>query len=140
MPAQTPPVPQPAAPRRADASLAWVAGLGAAFLLIRATTTLLAGASWETPGDGWRSLWQLAIVALLGYGLVRPAALRSCVAVVGVVYLASTLSELVNPDDLLGVIPVDMRDRIVHPALALLAVGALWLTGERGREQAQPAA
>lgn len=122
--------------RPPTSALRWVAGVGAAFLLIRATTTLLAGASWETPGDGWRSVWQLAIVAVLAYGLLRPPALRAAVAAVGAIYLACTISELVNPDDLLGVIPVDMRDRVVHPALALLAFGALLLTREGARRPA----
>lgn len=117
-------------------ALRWVAGLGAAFLAARAITTLLAGASWDAPGDGWRSIWQLAIVALLAHGLARPAALRTAVAIVGAIYLACTISELANPDDLLGVIPVDMRDRIVHPALALLSFGTLALTRDHSRDPA----
>ena len=39
----------------------------------------------------------------------------------------ATVSELVNGTILLGAIPVDMRDRIVHPLIAILGAAALFL-------------
>jgi hypothetical protein len=104
-----------------------LAALGALFLLVRATTTLLAGASFDAPGDGWRSLWQLLIVAMLGAGIVRRTWLGAALALVAVIYAAATLSEVAQPDALIGLIPVDMRDRIVHPLVALIAASAWWL-------------
>jgi hypothetical protein len=128
-PALSPSAPS-AAGGRQRAAVA-VAVVGAGFLFLRATTTLLAGASFDAPGDGWRSIWQLVVVAVLVAGLVRRAWLRPALAVVAVVYLAATLSELVHPDQLLGLIPVDMRDRVVHPLVALLAAAALFVTRPR---------
>lgn len=105
--------------------LLWPSVVGAAFLMARAGTTLVAGASFATPGDGWRSLWQLALAALLIVGIADARLTRWTVGIVGIVYAASTGLELLDGSHLLGVIPVDMRDRIVHPLLAVLAAGAV---------------
>lgn len=109
----------------------WYAALLAAFLTIRATTTLLAGASFELPGDGWRSVWQLVVVAVLAGGLIASPLLRPAVTLVAVVYLGASAIELVTPDALLGAIPVDMRDRIVHPLVGILGVAAALAGGRR---------
>jgi hypothetical protein len=97
------------------------------FLFVRAISTLASGASFAVPGTGWRSLFQLVAVAILVAGLVRPKAMRAAVAAVTVIYLLATVSELVNGTVLLGAIPVDMRDRIVHPLIALLGAAVLYL-------------
>lgn len=98
----------------------WYAVLVTAFMVVRAGTTLAAGASFGLPGDGWRSVFQLAIAAVLMCGLFLGRTVLAS-AVVGAVYGASTVLEAFNGTDLLGVIPVDMRDRYVHPALAVIA-------------------
>jgi hypothetical protein len=100
------------------------------FLGIRAVTTLAAGASFAVPGDGWRSLFQLAAVAVLAAGIASPRAARAAVAAVTVIYLLATVSELSDGTTLLGAIPVDMRDRLVHPLIAVLGAVAL-LIGRR---------
>ena len=107
--------------------LRWYGVAVGGFLLIRAVSTLAGGASFAVPGTGWRSLFQLAAVAILVAGLVRPKAMRTAVAAVTVIYLLATVSELVNGTVLLGAIPVDMRDRIVHPLIALLGIAAQYL-------------
>ena len=107
--------------------LRWYAVAVGGFLFIRAISTLAGGASFAVPGTGWRSLFQLVAVAILVAGLVRPNAMRAAVAAVTVIYLLATVSELVNGTVLLGAIPVDMRDRIVHPLIAILGAAALYL-------------
>ena len=107
--------------------LRWYGVAVGGFLFIRAVTTLAGGASFAVPGTGWRSLFQLAAVAILVAGIVRPKAMRIAVAAVTVIYLLATLSELVNGTVLLGAIPADTRDRIVHPLIALLGAAALYL-------------
>ena len=97
------------------------------FLFVRAISTLAGGASFAVPGTGWRSLFQLVAVAILLAGIVRPKAMRAAVAAVTVIYLLATVSELVNGTVLLGAIPVDMRDRIVHPLIAILGAAALYV-------------
>ena len=107
--------------------LRWYAVAVGGFLFIRAISTLAGSASFAVPGTGWRSLFQLVAVAILVAGLVRPNAMRAAVAAVTVIYLLATVSELVNGTILLGAIPVDMRDRIVHPLIAILGAAALYL-------------
>src|SRR5262245_60850411 len=107
--------------------LRWYAVAVGGFLFVRAISTLAGGASFAVPGTGWRSLFQLAAVAILVAGIVRPKSMRAAVAAVTVIYLLATVSELVNGTVLLGAIPVDMRDRIVHPLIAILGAAALYL-------------
>jgi hypothetical protein len=107
--------------------LRWYGVAVGGFLFVRAISTLADGASFAVPGTGWRSLFQLAAVAILVAGIVRPKAARVAVAAVTVIYLLATVSELVNGTILLGAIPVDMRDRIVHPLIAILGAAALYL-------------
>lgn len=110
----------------------WYCVAAGLFLGTRAITTLAAGASFAVPGDGWRSLFQLAAVAILAAGIARPQAARTAVAAVVVIYALATVSELVDGTALLGAIPVDMRDRLVHPLIAVLGAIALVI----GRHQA----
>jgi hypothetical protein len=108
------------------------------FLGIRAISTLAAGASFAVPGDGWRALFQLVAVAMLAAGIASPRAARITVAAVTAIYLLATVSELVDGTTLLGAIPVDMRDRIVHPLIAILGAIAL-VIGRRRQATAIPA-
>ena len=107
--------------------LRWYGVAVGGFLFVRAISTLAGGASFAVPGTGWRSLFQLVAVAILVVGIVRPKVMRIAVAAVTMIYLLATMSELVNGTILLGAIPVDMRDRIVHPLIAILGVAALYL-------------
>jgi hypothetical protein len=117
--------------------LRWYGVAVGGFLFIRAISTLAGGASFAVPGTGWRSLFQLAAVAILVAGIVRPKAMRIAVAAVTVIYLLATVSELVNGTILLGAIPVDTRDRIVHPLIALLGAAVLYLPMAAGSAAAR---
>jgi hypothetical protein len=109
------------------------------FLGIRAVTTLAAGAHFGLPGDGWRSVWQLALTAILVAGFLWARTTTAAVAAVGVVYLAATGWEVARPDVLLGAIPVDMRDHVVHPLLAVLAAVVLVIDAAQGVARRRPA-
>jgi len=117
--------------------LRWYGVAVGGFLFIRAISTLAGGASFAVPGTGWRSLFQLAAVAILVAGMIRPKAMRIAVAAVTVIYLLATVSELVNGTILLGAIPVDTRDRIVHPLIALLGAAVLYLPMAAGSATAR---
>jgi hypothetical protein len=95
------------------------------FLFVRASTTLLAGASFGLPGDGWRSLLQLVAAAILAVGAARRSVTLPAVSAIGVLYALQTALGLLGGDAILGAIPVDMRDRVVHPAIALLALAVI---------------
>jgi hypothetical protein len=101
------------------------------FLLIRATSTLIGGATYALPGDGWRAILQLALATVLiaATTVRRPA--RTAAIFVGLIYAAQTLLGL-RMHDILGIIPVDSRDRIVHPTIAILALVAAAATRRGG--------
>ena len=101
------------------------------FLLIRGAGTLAAGAGYGLPGDGWRAILQMVLGTLLLAATARRAAARTAVIVVGLIYAAQTLLAI-HMHNVLGIIPVDSRDRVVHPALAILALLAVITTRQRG--------
>ena len=103
----------------------WYCVAAALFLGVRAITTLAAGASFAVPGDGWRAVFQLIAVAILAAGAASPRLTKISTVTVTVIYLLASVSELVNGTVLLGAVPVDMRDRIVHPLIALAGAVAL---------------
>jgi hypothetical protein len=105
---------------------------------VRALTTLVGGADWALPGTGWRSVWQLAVLAVAVVGLAVPRSARWATGLIGTTYLLATLSELVDPLVLVGAIPVDMRDRLVHPLVGVLAVVALVVSSRHARRSAAP--
>jgi Domain of unknown function (DUF4383) len=105
------------------------------FLLIRGASTVIAGAEYGLPGDGWRAILQLVLAILLLAATVRRAIARNAVIVVGLIYAAQSLLGI-HMHDLLGIIPVDSRDRIVHPAIAILALMAV-VTTRLGRPDLQ---
>jgi hypothetical protein len=108
----------------------WYCVVVGIFLAVRAVSTLAAGAKFDLPGDGWRAMWQLVLVSVLVIGVAWPGAAWQAVAAVGVVYAVATGLEAFHHADLFGVVPVDMRDRIVHP-LAILAAASLLLARRR---------
>src|SRR5581483_4450675 len=105
----------------------WYCLLVALFLGVRAVSTLAAHPNFAVPGDGWRSVWQLAMVALLAAGTAGLLAAQAAAGVVGGVYATATALEAFHGTALFGVVPVDMRDRIVHPVLAGLALACIYV-------------
>lgn len=112
----------------------WYCVVIALFLAVRATSTLVAGATFALPGDGWRSVWQLAMVGVLAVGLAYPRAAPGAAGMVGLVYAAATGLEAYHGTDLLGAVPVDLRDRVVHPVLTGLALLCVLLGRRRSAE------
>jgi hypothetical protein len=108
----------------------WYCVAVALFLWVRATSTLVAGASFNLPGEEWRSVWQPAMVVVLAAGIAYPRAAPAAAGTVGVIYAVATGLEAFHSTDLVGVVPVDMRDRVVHPLLAGLALFCM-LLGQR---------
>jgi hypothetical protein len=113
-------------PRTLTPTRCYCALIGA-FLLIRGGLTLAGGAGFGLPGDGWRGILQVVLGVLLLAAIPAGTAARNAVLAVGVIYAGQTLLGL-HGHDILGAIPVDMRDRVVHPLLAMLALAALAAT------------
>jgi hypothetical protein len=109
----------------------WYCTVIGLFFAIRAATTLAGGASFATPGTGWRAVLQLGAVAVLALGIFRERTTRTCVSIVAAVYAIATIAELFHGTDLFGVIPVSHLDRFVHPLVVILAAACL-LMARRG--------
>jgi hypothetical protein len=92
-----------------------------AVFAVRSITTISGGAEWGVPGDGWRSVWQLLMVAVAITGLLAHRRILIAVGIIGAVYLVATISERFDPTALIGIIPVDERDLWVHPLVAGIA-------------------
>jgi hypothetical protein len=97
------------------------------FLVARGGTTLAGGAGYGLPGDGWRAILQLVLGALLLAAITSRRTARNAVIAVGLLYAAQTLLGI-HMHDLLGIIPLDGRDHVVHPAIAILALIAAGAT------------
>jgi hypothetical protein len=111
----------------------WYGAATVVFLGLRAVTTLAGGADFGMPGDGWRSVLQLAICAVLALGMSRRDLEVRTVVAVGVAYATMTGLEAIDGTALLHTVPVDHRDRIVHPLLAVLAFAFAWHTSRGAR-------
>ena len=103
------------------------------FLVIRGGTTLAGGAGYGLPGDGWRAILQLVLGALLLAAITGAGTARNAVIAVGLIYAVQTLLGI-HMHDLLGLIPLDSRDHVVHPVIAILALIAAAAT-RRGRTE-----
>ncbi|MEU6187768.1 hypothetical protein [Nocardia sp. NPDC047038] len=111
----------------------WYCSVVGLFLLIRSLTTLLGDPAFSLPGSGWRAALQAVVGITLLAGLrTRPIPV---VTAVGVLYAIETALGIVGGDAILGVIPVDMRDRIVHPTLAITAALAVFATLRRTKRR-----
>ncbi|WP_278265818.1 DUF4383 domain-containing protein [Nocardia sp. AG03] len=105
----------------------WFCALLAAVLGVRAVSTLLDGADFAIPGTGWRSVWQLIMVAILITGVLRPRWAVAAALTVASVYAMATVSELFDGSTLLAAIPVDSRDRYLHPLFAVIGLASAML-------------
>lgn len=102
-----------------SSAVQWYCLIVGAFLLVRSVTTLLTDPDFTLPGSGWRACLQLVVALALLVGLrLRPLPV---VTAVGGLYALETVLGILGDGAICGVIPVDMRDRIVHPTLAVSA-------------------
>jgi hypothetical protein len=100
-------------------------------LAVRGAQQLIAGASFATPGEGWRASQQLLTAGLLllacrdravaYYGLIAFAAYYTIVSIVGDI----------NGHEAFGLLPVDGRDLVVHPVYAVSAAAIVGLEASR---------
>lgn len=109
----------------------WFCLVVGVLLALRGAQQLVAGASFATPGDGWRATQQLLTATLLllahrnrvlAYRVLIPFALYySVLSVVGDI----------NGHEAFGLVPVDGRDLIVHPLYAAVSLLILGLGARR---------
>ena len=116
----------------------WFCLVVGVLLALRGAQQLLAGADFGTPGEGWRASQQLltALLLLLGQRTQRGA--RLVLIPFALFYAVLAIVGDINGHEAFGLLPIDTRDKLVHPgyavlALALLAAGWRRDSARRGR-------
>jgi hypothetical protein len=118
---------------RSRTAAQWFCLVVGVLLALRGAQQFVAGAHFGTPGEGWRASQQLLTAALLLWGqrtertallvLIPFALFYTVVAVVGDI----------NGREAFGLLPIDGRDKIVHPIYAVLALALLAAAWRRHR-------
>jgi hypothetical protein len=98
-------------------------------LALRGTQQLVAGAGFGTPGEGWRASQQLLTALLLLVGQRTQRGARLVLIPFALFYTVLAIVGDVNGHEAFGLLPVDTRDKFIHPlyaVLALLLLAAGW--------------
>jgi hypothetical protein len=106
----------------------WFCLLIGVLLTLRGLQQLVDGASFDTPGEGWRASQQLLTAVLLLAGQRSDRGARWVLVPFALYYTAIAVVGNVNGHEAFGLFPVDGRDKVIHPiyaglALVLLAAG-----------------
>jgi hypothetical protein len=72
--------------------------------------------------NGWHNIVHILSGLLLLSGVKRPNAAKTVLMIFGVTYLLVTIIGLIDGNDILGILPINPADNVLH---ALLAIGAL---------------
>ena len=103
----------------------WFCLVVGVLLALRGAQQLLAGAGFGTPGEGWRASQQLltALLLLLGQRTQRGA--RLVLIPFALFYAVLAIVGDINGHEAFGLLPIDTRDKFVHPIYAVLAMALL---------------
>ncbi len=88
--------------------------------------------------NGWHNLVHIVSGAVLLLGFARHGLARTLAIAFGVVYAVLLVLGLVNGNDILGFVPVNIADNVLHGVLALLGLGAGLLSTQKRREETRP--
>jgi hypothetical protein len=126
-----PPTPSPTGRLRGRTLAQWYCLVAGLLLALRGAEQLIVGASFATPGDGWRGTQQLLIGTLLLFAQRdRVIAYRALVPF-AIFYGTLAVVGDINGHEAFGLLPVDGRDLIAHPLYAALALVVLALGARR---------
>ena len=120
---------------RARTGAQWFCLVVGVLLALRGTQQLIAGAHFGTPGEGWRASQQLLTALLLLVGQRTARGARLVLIPFALFYTVLAIVGDINGHEAFGLLPVDTRDKVIHPiyaALALLLLAAGW---RRNRER-----
>jgi hypothetical protein len=91
-------------------------------LALRGAQQLVGGAHFSAPGDGWRASQQLLTAALLLVGQRTARGARLVLIPFAIFYTVLTFVGDINGHEAFGLLPIDTRDKFVHPVYAVLAL------------------
>jgi Domain of unknown function (DUF4383) len=110
-----------AAGLRARTVAQWFCLIVGVLLALRGAQQLLGGAGFGTPGEGWRATQQLLTALLLLLGARSDRAARLVLIPFALFYAVLAVVGDLNGREAFGLLPVDGRDKFVHPLYAVLA-------------------
>lgn len=113
----------------------WFCLVVGVLLALRGAQQLLAGAHFGTPGEGWRASQQLLTSLLLLLGQRTERGARLVLIPFALFYATLAIVGDINGHQAFGLLPVDTRDKFIHPlytVLALLLLAAGWRRTARG--------
>ena len=114
---------------RARTGAQWFCLVVGVLLALRGTQQLIAGAHFGAPGEGWRASQQLLTALLLLVGQRTARGARLVLIPFALFYTVLAIVGDINGHEAFGLLPVDTRDKVIHPiyaALALLLLAAGW--------------
>ena len=134
----TPLAPSRTSRMRTRTAAQWFCLVVGILLALRGTQQLVAGAGFNAPGEGWRASQQLLTALLLLLGQRTQAGARLVLIPFALFYAVLAIVGDINGHEAFGLLPIDTRDKFVHPvyavlALALLAAGWRRDSARRGR-------
>ena len=115
---------------RARTAAQWFCLVVGVLLALRGAQQLLAGAGFGTPGEGWRASQQLVTALLLLLGQRTQRGARLVLIPFALFYAVLAIVGDINGHEAFGLLPIDTRDKFVHPIYAVLAL-ALLAAGRR---------
>ncbi len=111
----------------------WYCLVAGILLTLRGAQQLIAGASFATPGEGWRGSQQLVTGILLLLAQRNRAFAYRALIPFAIFYTVLAVVGDINGHEAFGLLPVDGRDLFVHPLYAALALLILALGARRRR-------
>jgi hypothetical protein len=89
------------------------------------------GASFSTPGEGWRGAQQLLTGILLMLAQRNRLVAYRALIPFAISYAVLAVVGDINGHEAFGLLPVDARDKVIHPLYAVLALLILGLGARR---------
>ena len=120
---------------RARTAAQWFCLVVGVLLALRGAQQLAAGAHFNTPGEGWRASQQLLTALLLLIGQRTERGARLVLIPFALFYAVLAIVGDVNGHEAFGLLPVDTRDKFIHPIYAVLALLLLAAGWRRNRER-----
>lgn len=109
----------------------WYCLVAGILLALRGAEQIVVGASFATPGEGWRGAQQLLTGILLLLAQRNRVISYRALIPFAIFYAVLAVVGDINGHEALGLIPVDARDKFINPLYSVLAVVILALGARR---------
>jgi hypothetical protein len=113
----------------------WFCLIVGVLLALRGVQQLAAGAHFGSPGEGWRASQQLLTALLLLFAQRTERGARLVLIPFALFYAVLAIVGDINGREAFGLLPVDARDKVIHPIYAVLALLLLALGWRRRRKR-----